>query len=141
MHGKCLFVSLFGVYRPTREFFTNMVTSPLPMKGCKFNFGLCSALMAIEQWGFLNLPQLLWHGPTLYNVTLTPVVERLAVKLSLPVLRLRSVVTGYRTPISRMRDEHSTSSPSRRLMTKFIIIRLKVELIYSFHCGRMQEGY
>ena len=105
------------------------------------NFDLCSALMAIEQWGFLNVPQLLWHGPTLYNLTLTPVVERLAKKLSLPVLRLRSVATAYWTPISRMRDEHSTSSPSRRLMTKFIIIRLKVDLIYSFHCGRMQEGY
>ena len=27
--------SLFGVYRPTREFFTYMETSPLPAKGCK----------------------------------------------------------------------------------------------------------
>ena len=27
---------LFGVYRPTREFFTHMETSPLPVKGCKF---------------------------------------------------------------------------------------------------------
>ena len=30
------FVCLFGVYRPTREFFTHMETSPLSMKGCKF---------------------------------------------------------------------------------------------------------
>ena len=57
------------------------------------NFDLCSALTctAIEQWGFFNVPHLLWHGPTLYNghrrghVTLTPVAERLAVELSLPV--------------------------------------------------------
>ena len=27
---------LFGVFRPTREFFTHMETSPLSMKGCKF---------------------------------------------------------------------------------------------------------
>ena len=27
---------LFGVYRPTREFFTHMETSPLPVKGRKF---------------------------------------------------------------------------------------------------------
>ena len=35
----CLFVCLFvfwGVYRPTREFFTHIETSPLPVKGCKF---------------------------------------------------------------------------------------------------------
>ena len=26
------------------------------------NFDLCSALMAIELWGFFNVPHLLWHG-------------------------------------------------------------------------------
>ena len=31
------------------------------------NFDLCLALMAIEQWGFFNMPHLLWHGPSLYN--------------------------------------------------------------------------
>ena len=32
------------------------------------NFDICSALMAIEQWGFfINVPHVLWHGPTLYN--------------------------------------------------------------------------
>ena len=55
------------------------------------NFDLCSALMAIEQWGFLSVPHLLWHGASVYNghlrgpVTLTPIAERLAVELSLPV--------------------------------------------------------
>ena len=53
------------------------------------------ALMAIEQSGFFNVAHLLWHGPTLYNghlrgpVTLTPVAERLAVELSLPVLKTK----------------------------------------------------
>ena len=47
--------------------------------------------MAIEQWGFLSVPHLLWHGASVYNghlwgpVTLTPIAERLAVELSLPV--------------------------------------------------------
>ena len=65
------------------------------------------------------MPQLLRHGPTFYNghlrgpVTLTPVAERLAVELSSPVLRIRSVVTGDRTPISRMQGERSTSTPPR----------------------------
>ena len=26
------------------------------------NFDLCSALIAIEQWGFFSVPHLLWHG-------------------------------------------------------------------------------
>ena len=43
------------------------------------NFELYWALTADEQWGFLNVPQLPRHGPTLYNghlrgpVTLKPV--------------------------------------------------------------------
>ena len=55
------------------------------------NFDLCSALMAIQQWGFFSVPHLLWHGASVYNghlrwpVTLTPIAERLAVELSLPV--------------------------------------------------------
>ena len=32
------------------------------------NFFLCSALMAIEQWGFYCMPHLLWHGASVYNV-------------------------------------------------------------------------
>ena len=56
------------------------------------NFDLYSALMAIEQWEFFNVPHLLWHGQTLYKVhlqrpvILTPIAERLAEELSLPVL-------------------------------------------------------
>ena len=70
------FVCLFMVFRPTREFFTDMETSPFPAA----NFDLRSANVAIEQW-----------GASVYNdhlrglVTLTPIAERLAVRLSLPV--------------------------------------------------------
>ena len=66
------------------------------------NFDLCSALMAIDQWGFFSVPHLLWHGASIYighlrtPVTLTPIAERLAVDLS--VLRLGSVAAGIRTP-------------------------------------------
>ena len=58
------------------------------------NFDLCSALMAIEQWGFFSVPHLLWHGASVYNghlwgsVTLTPFAERSAVELSLPVFTI-----------------------------------------------------
>ena len=56
---NCLFD---WVFRPTREFFTLLETSPLPAKGCKF-------------WPMLGTHG---HGPTLYNghlwetVTLIP---------------------------------------------------------------------
>ena len=56
---------LFGVYRPTQEFFTHLETSPLPVKG--WIFYLCSALKAIEQRGFFSVPHLLWHGASVYN--------------------------------------------------------------------------
>ena len=39
----CLFglvFFFFGVYHLTREFFTHMETSPLPVKGCKFRLML-----------------------------------------------------------------------------------------------------
>ena len=73
------------------------------------NFDLCSALITIEQWGFLSMPHLLWNGASFYNghlhgpVTLTPIVKYLAVKLSLPVIRLRSV----EHPTFLLRSEHS----------------------------------
>ena len=41
--------------------------------------------MAIEQWGFFNVPHLLWHGPTLFNghlrgpVTITPIAEHVTI--------------------------------------------------------------
>ena len=36
-HGNLLvFFCLFGVYHPTREFFIDMETLALPVKGCKF---------------------------------------------------------------------------------------------------------
>ena len=31
------------------------------------NFDLCSALIAVEQWGFFNVPHLLWNRASVYN--------------------------------------------------------------------------
>ena len=56
------------------------------------NFNLCSSLMVFEQWGFFSMPHLLWHGSSVYNghlrgpLTLTPIAERLTVKLKIPIL-------------------------------------------------------
>ena len=70
------------------------------------NFGLCSAIMAIGQWGFFSVPHLPWHGASIYNghirgpVTLTQNAEGLTVGLSLPVF--------YDLGLSRLGFEHRT---------------------------------
>ena len=85
-----VFVCLFGVFCPTWEFFTH-IWRRHHYQWRTVNFNLCSALMAIEQWGFFSVPHLLWHGDSVYNghlrgpVTPTPIKERFAVELSLPV--------------------------------------------------------
>ena len=78
-----------------------METSPLPVSGCKF--------WSIEQWGFFRMPHLLWHGVSVYighlrrPVTFTPIAERLALKLSLPVW----LWVGFEHPNFRMRYQLS----------------------------------
>ena len=54
--------------------------------------------MVFEQQGFYSWPHLLWQGHLWVLVTYKPVVERLTVELSLPVLWLWSVATGIWTP-------------------------------------------
>ena len=46
---KSFRVCLFGVYYPTREFFTHIETLPLPVNARAANFDLTSAPMAIER--------------------------------------------------------------------------------------------
>ena len=80
---------LFGFFYPTWEI--SLIWRCHHCQWRAANFDLCSALMAIEQWGFFNMPNILWHKAFVYNshlrdpVTLTPIADRLAVELSLPV--------------------------------------------------------
>ena len=62
-----------------------METSSLPVKGCKFD--LCSVLMANEQWGFLSVPLLLWHGASDFNDHLRGPVTHLLPSVCLSRLR------------------------------------------------------
>ena len=101
----CLFVCLFvclWLFVPLENF--SLIYRRHHYRWRAANFQLCSALMAIEQWGFYSVPHLLWHGTFVFNghlrgpVTFTLIAERLAVGLSLPVFfRLRSVAAGIRT--------------------------------------------
>ena len=85
----CLFVCLFVFFVPLENF--SFIWRRHHCWWRASNVDLCSALMAIRQWGFFSVPHLLWHGASVYNghlrgpVTLTSIAERLAVELSLPV--------------------------------------------------------
>ena len=60
------------------------------------NFDIFSKLMAIEQWVFFSVLNLLWHGTSVYNghlqetVTLPPVAELLTVQLLIPVFTTKA---------------------------------------------------
>ena len=84
-------------------------------------FDLCSALMAIEQSGFFSVPHLLWHWASVYNgqlrgpVTLTPIAERFAVEMSLPVFYdLGLSRQGFNHPTIHLRAQRSNHLRHRR---------------------------
>ena len=126
----CLFVCLEFFFvcleflRPIRECFTHMEAPPFPVKD--FKFWPISAHMAIEQWGFFSVPQLLWHGASVYNdhfrelMTLTPVAEVLAVELSLPVLMTGLSRTGFKHPTFHMWGDCATAVGN--LVNKLLLI-------------------
>ena len=82
-----LFVWGFSSYSRIFYSFGNVT---IISEGLHILTSIYSALMAIKQLGFFNVPHLLWHGPIFNNghfrgpLTLTPVpIKRLAVELSL----------------------------------------------------------
>ena len=87
----CLFVCLFvlELIVPLENF--SLIWRRHHYQWRAANFDLCSALVAMEQWGFFSMPHLLWHGALVYNcyfrgpATLTSVAEGLAVELLLPM--------------------------------------------------------
>ena len=89
--------------------------------------------MVIEQCGFFNMPNLLWHEPTLYNghlwgpVILTSVVEGLAVELSITVFRLIFVVLfrpGIKPHLPHM----------RRPLYHYATVPIKSAIVCSVSC-------
>ena len=81
------------------------------------NFDLCSASWLLK---FFSVSQLLWHGASVYNghirghVTLTPIAERLAVELSLPVFTTGLSRLGFEHLTFRLRVKRSKPLPNRR---------------------------
>ena len=81
-----LFVCFFLVLRPTREFFTQMGTSPLPVKGLQILTYIWQPL-PLSNKGSLACHSSMTRGIRLQwslpgPVTLTPVAKRLAEKLT-----------------------------------------------------------
>ena len=85
----CMFVCLFvwSFFVPVENF--SPIWRQHHQRWRAANFDLCSALLASEQWGFVGVAHLLWHGASVYNahlrghVTLIPYAGRLAVDVSL----------------------------------------------------------
>ena len=101
-----------------------------------------SALMAIEQWGFLSVSQLLCHGASIYNGhvrgPVTPIAERLAVELSLPVFKnIGLSQMGFEHPTFRLRDHRSnpcTAPPQRSIyMWSTYMYKLQSLNMFFFH--------
>ena len=79
-------------------------------------------IMAIEHWGFVRVPHLLWNGASIYKghlgglVTLTPVAVRFAVELSVPVITTWvSGDRGLNFDLSHARRRSTSDPPRRRL--------------------------
>ena len=140
--GVCLFVCLFGVYLPTREFFTHMETSPLPVKACKF----WPLLGTHGNWAVtchtycdMGLPFIMVIPRTRDTHTCCRAFGSGAVTTCF--LRLRSVATGDRTPISSMRVKRSTSTPQPMISRVFSKI-FQIDFSYdSFYVSKKQTKH
>ena len=76
------FVCLFGIFRPIRELFTQMETSPLPVRGWH-SWQLSSEGSSVcHTYCDTEHP---YNGHLRGPVTLAPIAKRLPVELSLPV--------------------------------------------------------
>ena len=94
-----------------------METSPLPVKDCLFD--LCSALMVIEQLGFLSVAQLLWNGTSVYNGHLRGCRAF-----------IRGAVTTFWTTYVCRGCDSNTKPSARLLFLKMCIIRF----CFFFNC-------
>ena len=90
--------------------FTHKETSPVPVKGCKF----WPMLGTHGHWA-VSVPHLLRRGPNHDNEPETHTLPSVwQWSCHFLFIRLRSVATGDRTPISSTRGRRSTYTPPRR---------------------------
>ena len=128
-----LFVCLFWFFVTLENFSLTWTRHHCPVKGCKFwptlgNHG--------QQWGFSNVPHLLWHGASVYNshlqgpVPVTPIAQRLAVELLLPVFYdICLSWVGFEHPTLRLRGECSYPLRHRRGQICSLSGRVKINYL------------
>ena len=130
------FVCMFKHFGPTREFFTHWRRHHCRWKAAKFD--LCSALMAIEQWGFFRVPHLLWHGVSedTWHSHLLPSIRPWSCHYLF--LRLRSVAAGIRA--SNLPHARRTLLPTAPPPWSFVLcllgyqtLRLKVFMYVTYN--------
>ena len=101
---------LFGVFRPPREYFTQIEKSPLPVKGCKF-WPMVSthSYCAVR---FFSVLYILWQGAFVFNCLRTSDTY-----IYSPAFGTGAVSTCfYDSGLSRLRFKH----PSFRLRSERI---------------------
>ena len=129
----CLFFVCLGFSSHLRFFLLMFRSHHYRWKAA--NFDICSVPNAIAQWGFLSVPQLLWHETSVYNghlrgpITLTPNAKYWAVELSLPV---------FITKVCRGWDVNTQPSPCEANAltygaTAAVAIRILIILRLSWH--------
>ena len=112
IHCNSIFACLSVVIVPHENFSLNITNERLQI------FDLCSALLAIGQWGFFKVPRIFWRGASVSNghlrvpVTLTLIAERLAVTTCLYDLGLSRL--GFEQPTLRLRGQRSNPLCHRR---------------------------
>ena len=103
------------------------------------NFDRCSALLAIEQWGFFSVAHILWHGASGFyghlrgHVTFTPNANRLAMELLLPDLGMSQL--GFKHPTIRLRGK--CSNPLRHrggFNILWCLINILLPMFNKFSC-------
>ena len=117
------FVFCFGFFVPLENF--SLVWRRQHDRWRAVNFHLCSALMAIEQWGFFFVPHLFWQGTSVSNghlrgpVTLRPILPSVWQLSCHYLFDLGLSLTGFAHPTFRLRGERSYWMSHRRWIPVF----------------------
>jgi hypothetical protein len=111
---------LFTVSRPAQKFITLYGDITIAGEGLQ-TLGLCSVLMAFEQGGIFIVPQLLWHGTSVY---LSGLIRRTA-----PFSRLLRHTKGC------------GGSILTRILTGIQVIRSIAFIMIQFSSFRLVFGY
>ena len=127
-----------------------METSPLPVKVC-LNWTIQAMLGTHGHWAVrvINAQHPLWHGASIHNghprgpMTLTPIAERLAVKLSLTVFTTK-VCRGWDSNTQQICLRYDSSNPLRHRRgcfhyISFLLLYIHQRSIWTFYSAKFMK--